>query len=168
METKALEAVLERLLESYSFFKETYTNLASMKTVQSTSVIQIVRDRNKPIHHSFIPFGVLTRETLEGKIKIFDHLLGILDSFSSDFIKIRYFDMQSRDFTIRCLKIGSVSTYKRIRHRVLRKCFEALRNIEALDAYFPELQPIFEPDFKISHQLTDELGNPISEEELSE
>jgi hypothetical protein len=168
METRALETVLERLLESYSLFKETYATLSSMKTVQSTSVIKIVRDRNKPIHHTFMPFGILSRETLEGKIKIFDHLLGVLDSFSSDFIKIRYFDMQSRDFTIHYLKIGSVSTYKRIRHRVLRKCFEALQKMEVLDAYFPELQPIFGPDFKISHQLTDELGNPLSEEELSE
>jgi hypothetical protein len=168
METKALETVLERLLESYQYFKDTFASLATMKTIQSTSVIKIVRDRNKPVHHSFMPMGILNRETLEGRIKIMEHLLGVLDSFSADFVKTRYYEMQSRDFTIRYLKIGSVSTYKRIRHRVLRNCFQALQQIEILDAYFPELQPIFQPDFKISHQLTDEEGNPISSEEQSE
>jgi hypothetical protein len=167
METRALETVLERLLDNYSFFKDTFASLATMKTIQTTSVIKIVRDRNKPIHHSFMPFGILNRETLEGRIKILDHLLGMLDSFSSDFVKTRYYEMQSRDFTIRYLKIGSVSTYKRIRHRVLRKCFEEMQKIDSLDVYFPELRPIFDSDFKINHQLTDEDGNPISEEEQS-
>jgi hypothetical protein len=168
MEARALEAVLERLLESYSFYKDSYQSLATMKTMQSTSVIKIIRDRNKPIHHSFLPFGILSRETLKGKIKIMDHLLGVLDPFSSDFIKTRYYELQSREFVIQYLKIGSVSTYKRIRHRVLKKCFEAFRRIDSLDAYFPELQPIFRSDFQVNHQLTDEQGNPISEEEQSE
>lgn len=168
MEPQGLETVLERLLEAYSFYKESYASLATIKTVQTTSVITIVRDRNKPIHHSFLTSGVLNRETLAGRITILEHLLGALDPFSSDFVKTRYFDLQSRDFVIRYLKIGSVSTYKRIRHRVLKKCLDVFRRIEALDVYFPELHGIFHENYDFTHQLTDEEGNLISEATQSE
>lgn len=168
MEPIALETVLESLLERYSLYKDTYSTLSKIKTIQSTSVIKIVRDRNKPIHQDFLPFGILSREILAGKIQILDHLLGALDPFSADFIRIRYYEMQSRDFVIRYLKIGSVSTYKRYRHRVLKRCFEALAKLESLDLYYPELHGIFRPDFQLSNQLTDEDGNPISSEEQSE
>jgi hypothetical protein len=168
MEPKALEAVLEGLLECYSLYLETHQSLSTIKTIQSTSVIKIVRDRNKPIHRDFLPFGVLSREILEGKINVLDHLIRLLDPFSSDFVRIRYYEMQSREFVISYLKIGSVSTYKRYRHRVLAKCFPILQKIESLDIYFPELIGIFHPTFTTTHQLTDEAGNPISSEEQSE
>lgn len=168
MEAKGLEKILEELLDCYSFFKDNLASLSKIKAFYTTSVIKIVKDRNKPFHQSYIPFGIQSREILKGKIQILDHLLEVLDPFSSDFVKVRYYEMQSRDFVIKYLKIGSVSTYKRIRHRVLKKCFEVLQKIESLDHYFPELKLIFSKDFKTEDHLTDEQGNPVSAEELSE
>lgn len=164
MDPKALEKVLEELLENYSFFKDNLKSLLKIKTMNSTSVITIVRDRNKPIHQSYIPFGIQSREILKGKIQIMDHLLEALDPFSSDFVKIRYYEMQSRDFVIRYLKIGSISTYKRIRHRVLKKCLQTMAQLESLDVYFPELKTIFTKGFHFEDHLSDEQGNPVSEE----
>ena len=93
-----------------------------------------------------------------------DHLLEALDPFSSDFVKVRYYELQSRDFVIRYLKIGSISTYKRIRHRVLKKCLQTFSQLESLDVFFPELKIIFTEGFRFEDHLSDEQGNPVSEE----
>jgi len=160
-----LESVLEDLLSCYTFFKESHASMMTVRTFFSTSVIKIIRDRNKPIHHTYLPFGINSREILTGKIQIMDYLLETLtklDHFSADFVRVRYYELQSREFTIQYLKIGSVSTYKRLRHRVLKNCFTVLQTIESLDAFFPELRAIFHRDFNPSDQQTDEEGNKLS------
>ena len=92
----ALESVLEELLNSYTLFKESYASLASIRTFFSTSVIKIIRDRNKPIHHTYMPFGIHSREILRGKIQIMDRLLKKLDPYSADFVQTRYYEIDRK------------------------------------------------------------------------
>ena len=98
-----------------------------------------MKDRNSLTVNTRVPFGIHTKMILEGKLKLLDTLITKLDTFSNEYIQLRYYEQQKRDFVIHYFKLGSVSTYKRIRHRVLHKSLDWLRHQEELEMFFPEL-----------------------------
>lgn len=87
-----------------------------------------------------------------------DNLVISLDKFSSEYIQLRYYEQQSREFIIQYFKLGSVSTYKRMRHRVLAKCMDWLEKQYELEVFFPEIYQLF-------HQQTQYAQVIPSEEE---
>ena len=134
-----LEEAVEAILESYQSYQESYQQLNTLSTFFSTSLIKIMKDRNSLTVNTRVPFGIHTKMILEGKLKLLDTLITKLDTFSNEYIQLRYYEQQKRDFVIHYFKLGSISTYKRIRHRVLHKSLDWLRHQEELEMFFPEL-----------------------------
>lgn len=134
-----LEEAVEAILESYQSYQESYQQLNTLSTFFSTSLIKIMKDRNSLTVNTRVPFGIHTKMILEGKLKLLDTLITKLDTFSNEYIQLRYYEQQKRDFVIHYFKLGSISTYKRIRHRVLCKSLDWLRRQEELEMFFPEL-----------------------------
>lgn len=137
-----LEEAVEGILENYQIYRESYQQLSTLSTFFSTSLIKIMRNRNCLTVNTRVPFGIHTKFILEGKLKLLDTLITKLDKFSNEYIQLRYFEQQKRDFVIQYFKLGSVSTYKRIRHRVLHKSLDWLRKQEELEVFFPELSQL--------------------------
>ena len=134
-----LEEAVEAILESYQSYQESYQQLNTLSTFFSTSLIKIMKDRNSLTVNTRVPFGIHTKMILEGKLKLLDTLITKLDTFSNEYIQLRYYEQQKRDFVIHYFKLGSISTYKRIRHRVLHKSLDWFRHQEELEMFFPEL-----------------------------
>lgn len=153
-----MEKTVEKILESYLSYKESYHQLSALTTFFSTSIIKIVRDRNCLTLNTRVPFGIHTKFLLEGKIALLEALLKHLDKFSAEYIRIRYYEQQTREFVIQYFQLGSVSTYKRIRHRILRKSLDWFEKQEGLDVFFPELFQLFQ------HQKTQPDPTPSEEE----
>ncbi|MCE5223913.1 hypothetical protein LLG10_07005 [bacterium] len=153
-----MEQAVEKILESYLSYKESYNQLRTLSTFFSTSIIKIMRDRNCLTVNTRVPFGIHTKFLLEGKIAMLDNLVISLDKFSSEYIQLRYYEQQSREFIIQYFKLGSVSTYKRMRHRVLAKCMDWLEKQYELEVFFPEIYQLF-------HQQTQYAQVIPSEEE---
>lgn len=138
-----LESAIETILESYLSYKESYNQLCRLSTFFSTSIIKIMRDRNSLTVNTRVPFGIHTKFLLEGKIMMLDKLVQNLDKFSNEYIRLRYFEQQTREFIIQYFQLGSLSTYKRIRHRVLKKSTEWFHAQDELEVFFPELFQLF-------------------------
>ena len=153
-----VEQTVEKILESYLSYKESYNQLRTLSTFFSSSIIKIMKDRNSLIVNTRVPFGIHTKFLLEGKITMLDTLVKSLDKFSNEYIELRYYEQQTREFVIHYFKLGSVSTYKRIRHRVLRKCMDWFENQDELEVFFPEMYQLF-------HQQTQNSQVIPSEEE---
>ena len=153
-----MEQAIEKVLESYLGYKESYNQLSTLSTFFSTSIIRIIRDRNCLTVNTRVPFGIHTKFLLEGKIAMLDKLVKSLDNFSNEYVQLRYYEQQSREFTICYFKLGSVSTYKRIRHRILGKCMDWFEKQDELEVFFPEMYQLF-------HQQTQKSQVIPSEEE---
>lgn len=138
-----MELAVEKILESYLSYKESYNQLSTLSTFFSTSIIKIMKDRNSLTVNTRVPFGIHTKFILEGKLKLLDTLVTCLDKFSNEYIQLRYYEQQTREFIIQYFQLGSLSTYKRIRHRVLKKSMEWLQHQEELEIFFPELFQLF-------------------------
>ena len=131
------EKIIEKILSSYSIFEEVYQGLSNLKAFNSTCIIKIKRIKetfNK--HFPFAKMGFLERDLMKGRIDCLNEMLKQLSDFDRDFVLMRYFENKSREFVIKALKIGSVSTYKRIRHEVLENCRAILHSNEDFNNLF--------------------------------
>ena len=153
-----VEQTVEKILESYLSYKESYNQLSTLSTFFSTSIIKIMKDRNSLTVNTRVPFGIHTKFLLEGKITMLDKLVKSLDKFSNEYIQLRYYEQQSRDFIIHYFKLGSVSTYKRIRHRVLKKSIDWLENQDELEVFFPEVYQLLHRQIQNSLIIPSEEG----------
>ena len=151
-----MEHTVEKILESYLSFKESYNQLSTLSTFFSTSIIKIMKDRNCLTVNTRVPFGIHTKFLLEGKITMLDTLVKSLDKFSNEYIQLRYFEQQTREFVIHYFKLGSVSTYKRIRHRVLRKSMDWFEKQDELEVFFPEMYQLFHQQTQASQIIPSE------------
>jgi hypothetical protein len=131
-----LEEILEGLLRQYSNFREQYDKLSTLQAFRSGCIIVILPSKDDCIKRSYIPFGILQKNMMKGRIETMERSLAKLKAFDRDFISLRYFELQSRDFVMQYLKIPSISTYKRVRHRTLLKYYFYLIQDPGFDLYF--------------------------------
>jgi len=117
------EKIIEKILQSYSIFEEIYQGLSNLKAFNSTCIIKIKKIKeiiNR--HFPFARLGFLERDLMMDRIDCLNNMLKHLSNFDKDFVLMRYFELKSREFVIKAMKLGSVSTYKRRRHEVLEHC----------------------------------------------
>lgn len=131
-----MEEILEGLLRQYSTFREQYNKLSTLQSFRSGCIITILPAKDDCIKRSYIPFGILQKNIMKGRIETMERALARLKPSDRNFISLRYFELQSRDFVMQFLQIPSVSTYKRVRHRTLLKYYFCLIRDPAFDLYF--------------------------------
>ncbi len=133
-----MENHFELLLRRYSFFKEQYEKLSSLQSFRSTCVITIFPVKDDVKNTIPFPFGILEKNMIRGRLKLMNDALCKLSANERDFIMLRYFELQSRDFVMRYLRISSLSTYKRWRKNILYKYALALMSQGHFDLYFQD------------------------------
>ena len=131
-----MEEILEGLLRQYSNFREQYDKLSTLQSFRSSCIIVVLPAKDDFIKRSYFPFGILQKNMMRGRIETMERSLAKLKAFDRDFISLRYFELQSRDFVMQYLKIPSISTYKRVRHRTLLKYYFYLIRDPGFDLYF--------------------------------
>ncbi len=142
MEQKAasFEPILENLLRQYLVFKDEYDQLAYLQAFYSSCIIKIFPGKEDYRKSFFFPFGILHKNILKGRLELMKHTLSHLQGLEKDFILLRYFELQSRDFVMQYLRISSISTYKRLRRRSLRIFLHYFVHDKDFDIYFWDYQ----------------------------
>ncbi len=131
-----MESLLEHFVRQYSYYRERYDKLSMLKSFNSSCIITILPGKDDGKKSVYFPFGILQRNMLKGRIELMEKSLSMLSLAEREFITLRYFEFQSRDFVMRYLGISSVSTYKRIRRRVLLRYSQVLLSDRNFDLYF--------------------------------
>ncbi len=133
-----MENHFETLLRQYSFFKEQYEKLSCLQSFRSTCIITIFPVKDDVKKSIPFPFGILEKNMIKGRLKLMNDALYKLSANERDFIMLRYFELQSRDFVMRYLRISSISTYKRWKRNILNKYAIALMSQGHFDTYFQD------------------------------
>ena len=131
-----MEEILEGLLRQYNTFREQFNKLSTLQSFRSSCIITILPAKDDCFKRSYIPFGILEKNVMRGRTETMERSLEKLKSRDRNFISLRYFELQSREFVMQFLEIPSITTYKRIRHNTLLKYYFYLIKDPGYDLYF--------------------------------